>query len=221
MSKTKILLVRHGQSEGNFRREFLGHTDLPLTELGRLQAECTARFLDSEKIDAIYSSDLKRAYQTAEPIAVRQGLNIIKNPRMREIFAGKWDGLSVDCIFQLYGSDFAGWRNDIGNVRCTGGESVAELWDRVYSEVQKIAKNHPSQTICIASHATPIRALTAIAEGKTLSEMQSVPWSPNASVTVLSCENGVLSLISEAKYAHLGEKATGIIRNEYKSDEKN
>ena len=69
MDKTRVLLVRHGQSQGNAEQRFGGHSPTPLSELGRAQAEATARALRGEGVAAIYSSDLLRAVQTAEPLA--------------------------------------------------------------------------------------------------------------------------------------------------------
>ena len=91
MAKCRIIFVRHGQSEGNLVRSFLGHTDLPLTELGHKQAEATAEYLKDTDIDIIYASDLKRAWQTAEHIAEKKELSIIADPTLREIFAGEWE----------------------------------------------------------------------------------------------------------------------------------
>ena len=75
--KTKIYLVRHGQSEGNLHDQFIGHTDIALTELGRRQAEMAAVYLESIHLDAIYSSDLQRAYDTACATAKRKGLPVV------------------------------------------------------------------------------------------------------------------------------------------------
>ena len=80
-----LLFVRHGQSMGNFSRSFLGHTDLDLSELGFNQAQVVGDFLSQFKIDKIFSSDLKRAYQTALPFANMKNLSIIKSEALREI----------------------------------------------------------------------------------------------------------------------------------------
>lgn len=75
--QTKVILVRHGQSLGNAKRVLLGHTDLDLSELGYRQAEATAEALKDEKIDVVYSSDLKRAMSTAVPHARMRGMEEI------------------------------------------------------------------------------------------------------------------------------------------------
>ena len=99
---THIFLVRHGQSIGNEKREFLGHTDKDLSSLGYEQAARTAEFLAYEDIDVVYSSDLIRAYNTAIPHADMRNLKVIPEKALREIFAGKWEGMRVEDIISEY-----------------------------------------------------------------------------------------------------------------------
>ena len=213
MSKCRIILVRHGQSEGNLVRSFLGHTDLPLTELGHKQAEKTAEYLDGTDIDIIYASDLKRAWQTAEHIAERQGLSIIANPKLREIYAGKWENELFDELGKKYSEDYELWRNDIGNSRCTEGESFKELYERIIAEISRIADTSDGLTVCIATHATPIRCVRLKAHGYGFDRAKELGWTCNASVTVVDVVDGEFSFVSEHQYEHLGDLATGLPRN--------
>ena len=103
---TKLILIRHGQSIGNLTKRFLGHTDLDLSELGYLQANCTAEYLKNEKIDIIYSSDLIRAYNTAVPHAKIRGLDINTSIHLRENFVGEWENMFVDDIIEKWGREF-------------------------------------------------------------------------------------------------------------------
>src|SRR4051794_15510326 len=93
-SNTTLLLVRHGQSEGNAERRFGGHTATPLSELGLTQAQSTANALASQSITAIYSSDLKRAIQTAQPLSQLTGLPINSTELFRERSVGVMEGLT-------------------------------------------------------------------------------------------------------------------------------
>lgn len=213
MAKCRILLVRHGQSEGNLVRSFLGHTDLNLTELGHLQAEKTAEFLDSYDIDMLYASDLQRAWQTAEHIANRKNLSIIADPTLREIYAGKWENELFDVLPVKYPEDFSVWLNDIGNARCTGGESFVELYNRIIPEIQRIAKINDGLTVCIATHATPIRCIRLNAHGYGFDRAKDLGWTCNASVTEIEVEDGKITIVNEHLYEHLGEIATGLPRN--------
>ena len=122
---TKMIFVRHGQSEANLLTIFAGHTDIPLTDLGRHQAENTAQFLKDYSIDAVYASDLLRAMQTAEPTARMHGLEIIPDVRLREIYAGDWEGVTFNDLLTLYPESFGIlWRTDCGRAHPENGESV-------------------------------------------------------------------------------------------------
>ncbi len=94
MSSTEILLLRHGQSEGNEGGRFGGHGPTPLTALGRRQAEATARALAAEGLTAIFASDLPRARQTAEPIVMATGIAMSTTPALRERHVGVFTGMT-------------------------------------------------------------------------------------------------------------------------------
>ena len=209
-----FILERHGQSDGNRLCIFTGHTDVSLTELGEKQVECAAQYITKTyKIDKIYSSDLKRAVQTAQRVADKTGLEIVKNKNLRELYAGEWDGTSFETIQNNYAEDWKVWCDDVGNSRCTGGESVKELGERFIGELTAIAKENDGKTILIATHATPIRTTQCLLGGKTLSDMKNVPWGANASITVVEYDNGKwdLKLASFDKY--LGEHSTNLPAN--------
>ena len=209
MSTTHIYIIRHGQSEGNLKNLFLGHTDLDLTELGHKQAELTAEYLDKVHIDVIYSSDLLRAYNTGKHTADKKGLPIIKDKRLREIYAGEWEGKSFDELIDKYPDEYMNvWRKNIGCARCNGGESVAELRKRFSACVAELAMKNEGKSICIFSHATPIRAIRAEMEGVSLEDMKNVPWAANASVTHIVMENGDFHMLEYGINDFLGDLAT-------------
>ena len=188
---TKIILARHGQSEANINLYFAGQYDAGLTEQGRLQAELLANWVfENYKIDKIYSSDLKRAYDTAVPLAEKCNLGIIKTSNFREIFAGDWQAMPYDTIKNTYTEDWKVWLEDIGNSGCTNGETVEELSKRVVKEITRIAKENDGKTIFIATHATPIRAIMTVFQKGNISFAREVDWTPNASVTVCNFDDG-------------------------------
>lgn len=204
MEKTRILLIRHGESEANRERRFAGHSDFPLTEKGRRQAECTADYIArTYSVDRVYASDLCRAYDTALAVARRFSLEVTPEPELREIFAGEWEGLPFDEIRCRFEKDFQIWTDDVGNASCTDGEKVSHLQSRVLRALLRIAEENPGKTVAIGTHATPIRATECALRGKSLSEMHAVPWVSNASVTELSYEDGTLRLVSVGENRHL------------------
>ena len=156
---TKIILIRHGESLGNAKGIYLGHTNWGLSEQGLLQAEAAAKGLKDIKIDAVYSSDLKRAHQTAEPHAKIRNLEVIDSENLREMNLGDWEGAAIKELSEKHYDEFViGWKENFGNFRFPGGESVLEAASRFYKEVLRIAKLHPGKTVLIAAHAAVIRA---------------------------------------------------------------
>lgn len=213
MSKTKLILIRHGQSIGNLNRVYLGHTDWDLSELGYQQADLVCDFLKNEKIDAVYSSDLMRAYNTVLPIANQRGLSIIKNKNLREIFAGEWEGKHYEELVSEYEKPYHIWKTDIGNAGCTGGETVIVLQKRIFDEIRKIAEENMGKTVCIGTHATPIRTLNAAVNNISKDEMYQIPWATNASVTVLEYNNCKFTMLKYGEDAFLGDAITVFGRN--------
>ena len=141
---TRLIIVRHGESETNKQKVFTGQLDIGLSEIGKKQAELVEKYLKAYKIDKIYSSDLKRAYDTALPTAKSKGIKIQTSKNLREIYAGKWEGMSFNNIQNEYPDTYSVWRNDIGKAVCDGGESVKELKERVEKEVSRIILTRPA-----------------------------------------------------------------------------
>ena len=208
--KTTIYLIRHGQSEGNLHDRFVGHTDIPLTDLGRRQAQLTAAYLKEIPVDRIYSSDLQRAYETALATAKLKNMPVTKTAGLREIYGGKWEGESFPRLHQKFSRDFGVWCNDFGNARCTGGESVKELQSRIVTQVQRIAEDNAGGTVMLFCHATPIRVFRAHCEGAAADAMGAIPWASNASVTHAEYENGQFRLIAYSIDHFMGELTTAL-----------
>ena len=210
--KTTLLLVRHGESQGNAKREFLGHTDKDLSPLGYQQAQRCAEFLAYEKIDAVYSSDLKRAYNTALPHANMRNMTVKTSKNLREIYAGNWEGMRVEDILAINSHEFIdGWRAEFGTFRIPGGESVPELAERIYNEIKTIAEENKGRTVLVAFHAAAIRSFF----GKILNippeNLANELWFPiNASVSVVYYDGEKLIPGEYSHADHLGDMGTSI-----------
>lgn len=210
---TTIYLIRHGQSKANLADTFLGHHSMDLTELGHQQAKRTAAFLKDIHPDAIYSSDLSRAYQTAEATAILFDMPIVKEPRLREIWAGEWEEMPFLTIAEKFSESYRIWREDIGHAHPDGGESVVELQQRIVNVVTEIAKKHEDQTVFLFTHATPVRVLAAHVLNKTLDEIKDVSWASNASVTKVLYDNEKFSLLEYGRDDFMGEIGTKLPTN--------
>lgn len=210
--KTRIIIVRHGESIGNATRRMLGHTDLDLSERGYEQAECTARQLEGEKIDAIYSSDLMRAYNTGVPHALRRGLEIHKERGLRELFVGGWEGKSVDEIIETWGDTFeVEWHGGFGTFVFPDGEAVMDGARRFYNTVLDIAKKHLGETVLICAHAAVIRGfwsiISHIPPEKIVGEL---PFPTNASYSIAEFDGEDIKPLEYSSDRHLA--AIGITR---------
>jgi len=195
--KTRIIMVRHGQSIANKESRFAGHSDFDLSEIGHEQASLAAKYLSAiEKPDVIYSSDLSRAHNTAVPFAKEYGLPINDTEHLREMYAGKWEGEKVSDLIERFNEDMTAWRDDFSNARCTGGESVAELYARVVPAVKDIAKKHLGQTVLMTTHATPIRAIECYSRGWGADRMADVDFVRNSAINIFEYNDSDGSIIA-------------------------
>lgn len=201
---TRILLIRHGESEANRNNIFAGQIDPDLQDRGVEQAKLTAAFIkENYDVDRIYASDLKRAYNTALELSLITGIEIVKNEGMREIAAGEWEGLPFDELATLYSEDFNKWMYNTEEAGCTGGETIKELTERVVSALKEIACENDGKTVAVATHATPIRAILTVVKYGTIDKMNDVPWVSNASVTELTYENFEFKVVLTGDDKHL------------------
>jgi probable phosphoglycerate mutase len=156
MDSTRILLVRHGQSQGNAEGRFGGHTATPLSARGRRQAEAAAQALVSKKITAIYSSDLPRAVQTAEPLARVTGLEVRRTTAFRERGVGVLEGLTFEEAAEQHPEHYAALiRRDFEHV-ILGGESYRQLLDRAAETLDHAIEQHRGGCVCVFSHTGAI-----------------------------------------------------------------
>ncbi|MDH3528993.1 MAG: histidine phosphatase family protein, partial [Acidobacteriota bacterium] len=160
MAVTRLYLLRHGQSGGNLSGTFGGHSDTPLSELGVRQAEVTAEVLKQKGVDVLYSSDLPRAVQTAQPLAEITGIELNKTFAFRERDVGVLEGLTFEESREKYPDDyFALVKRDINHV-ITEGESYRQLLKRGAGALKEILRTHAGKRIVIVSHTGTICYLT-------------------------------------------------------------
>jgi broad specificity phosphatase PhoE len=153
---TKVLLIRHGQSEGNAAGRFGGHTNTPLSPRGRKQSIATAQALTSESLSAIYSSDLPRAMQTAEPLAKLTRIEIQPTDAFRERSVGVMEGLTFEEAAEKHPDQYAALlRRDFEHV-LAGGESYRQLLDRAARKLDEAIETHKGGRIAVFSHTGTI-----------------------------------------------------------------
>ena len=167
-----VILVRHGETDWNQSRRIQGgNSDTQLSERGKQQAESLATKLEQERIQAIYSSSLQRALDTAQAIAHHHQLKVEIEPSLNEIDAGELEGAPVDKIsshlYQLLTTGSQGK----SAFKMPGGESVAEVQQRAWSTIQRLVSQHPDGVIVIVSHYFVILSIICSALNLPLSQM--------------------------------------------------
>lgn len=210
---TTLCFVRHGESRANVEKVFTGQTDVPLSCRGMRQAEELKERLLSLRPDAFFSSDLLRAVQTVTPAAEALGLAVRPEKGLREIDGGLWEGKPFGTIARAYPEDYARWTENIGLARCTGGESLEEVQARGLAAVLRIAQENDGKAVVLATHAAMIRALTCAFRRLPLSEMQHIPFVPNASLSEVRFEKGVFTVGRYADVSFLGSDVTRLPEN--------
>ena len=203
---THVLLIRHGQSEGNAARRFGGHTATPLSPRGRRQAQATARALKDEELTAIYTSDLARAVETAEALATLTGLPINRTSAFRERSVGVMEGLTFEDAAQKHPEQYAALlRRDFEHV-LTGGESYRQLLDRAWQKLDEIVARHKGGKIAVFSHTGTICILALHLMGALDAPELKPVWISNANCAITRCElrvDGFVRVLSIYDTRHL------------------
>jgi probable phosphoglycerate mutase len=157
----RLVLWRHGRTEWNAQQRFQGQTDIPLDEVGIEQARSAAQFLQYLTPDAIVASDLQRATATARTLADLVDLPLTTDPRLRETYAGEWEGLERPILVERYGEELLRWSAD-STVRPGGGESRIEVAQRMVAGINDALEAIPEGgTLVVATHGGAARAAIA------------------------------------------------------------
>jgi broad specificity phosphatase PhoE len=176
MPVTRLFLVRHGQSAGNAEGRFGGHGPTPLSDLGKRQAEVTAEALVKENVSAIYSSDLFRAVQTAEPLARLSGIPVLTKNAFRERNVGVLEGLTFEESKQQYPKDYFALVNRTYHHTITRGESYRQLVKRAMDELWEILRKHHGERVAVYSHTGAICFMTLHLMGAIRRDTKQTPW---------------------------------------------
>lgn len=155
---TKIHIIRHGETTWNSTMRWQGHSDVPLSDRGHQQAQKMAGFWNG-KLDAVYSSDLMRAIQTAEYLPVKDNTSPIQIAAFKEICFGDWEGLTTDEIKTKWGGSVDSFFDDPDSIVPPNGESFRDVYERCVPAYQQLLEKHAGQEIAIVAHGGVTRML--------------------------------------------------------------
>jgi broad specificity phosphatase PhoE len=189
---TKLLLVRHGETDWNRDGRWQGGSDTRLNDLGRQQARALAEQLDGE-IDVLYSSDLARARETAEIVAAELGLEVRLDPRLRERGFGSWEGLTTIEIEERFADAHRRWLAGEG-AGADDAEAFEDFSARVEDFLSDVLRLHPGEEVLVISHGGSIRVIHALAAGVDyVRDHRLIPGVPHCSVARYGARDGKLA----------------------------
>jgi 2,3-bisphosphoglycerate-dependent phosphoglycerate mutase len=206
MSKTEFIVIRHGETAWNAQTRIQGHLDSPLNEEGLAQALLVGERMAHETFSSLYSSDLGRALQTAQPIVDRTAHEVTRESRLRERHLGVFQGLTGAQCERDYPEDYARFKARDPDHIVPGGESVRQLFERVSGIFQDLARAHRDERIVVVTHGGVLDALNRFANGIPLGQPRDFPIY-NASLNFIVCEDDRWSVQRWGDITHLTRDA--------------
>ena len=216
---TGIWLIRHGEAEGNLYRRIHGWYDGNLTELGFAQLPyLTQRFRDVP-LEAVYTSDLRRAMDTARALSEPRGLLLRVREDLREVNMGDWEDKPWGWVERFCPEQYGCLYADPWAWSIPGCEPAEETVLRLERALGSIAEKHPGGEVAVVSHGSAIRLLLARLLGLSSREVKSVPFCDNTAVARITAEDGRLSLVSYNDNSHLPEAHSAFNKEEWWKNE--
>lgn len=205
--KTRLYLIRHGETEWNKGGRYQGWTDIELSEEGRRQADLLGKRFEYLQLDAIYVSPLKRAIATAEAVAKVKGLDLIVDEAFKEINFGEWEGFTVPELTEMHGEPYINFFKDPFNHSMPGEGSFQNVAERVMEGYGRLIEKHRGERIAIVSHGGLLRVfLVALLELDTA--MYRSMWLTNTSIStvdIMPDDSKVLMTLNDKAHLEMAE----------------
>ena len=203
---TEILLIRHGETAWNAKKRLQGHLDIPLNEEGERQAAALGRALREESLDAIFSSDLQRARQTAQAVAVPRGLEVRLDRGLRERCYGAFEGMLYAEISQRYPDAYAAWQARDIDARFPEGvhvaETLREFSHRVVNTITRIVTENKYRRVAMVAHGGVLECAYRAAQGLGFAHARDFDIF-NASVNRFTWDGAALKIKDWGDVTHL------------------
>jgi probable phosphoglycerate mutase len=199
---TRIVAIRHGETDWNAIARIQGHTDIALNARGRWQAQQVALALADEAFAAVYTSDLVRAADTAAPLVARSGAPLHVHVGLRERSLGVFEGFDIDQVLRRWPEQALAWRQRDPDFGPQGGETLRDFYARCVGVLHALAARHPGGQIAVVTHGGVLDSYYRAAAGVELRAPRT--WRvANAAINRLLAAGGALSLVGWADDAHL------------------
>jgi probable phosphoglycerate mutase len=199
---TRFIVVRHGETRWNVEQRIQGNGDSPLTPRGLAQADAIAERLANEPFDALVSSDLGRAMQTAQRIARRTGHTVVPDARLRERHFGDGEGLTYAEIDRLHPGAFSRTQEMDPDYRVPGGETRREFHHRIMLAFEALATEHDGRRLCVVAHGGVLAAIYRVIHGIPVAQPHTIPIA-NAAYNAITFEADRWSLETWDDVDHL------------------
>ncbi|MBR7025422.1 MAG: histidine phosphatase family protein [Selenomonadaceae bacterium] len=199
---TRIFLIRHGETEWNKQNKLQGNADIHLSPEGFLQAANLVKHLPFSHADAIYSSDLVRAMDTAIILAERFNLTVKMMPELREMNYGDWEGRFISELLARYPKEFGKFFTDPERCHPPNGETFLECQARVMIGIRDIIANHEDQSVIVVSHGAAIRLMIGAALDMPIHKIWAISQS-NTALNVLRVDDGEFTVELVNSTTHL------------------
>lgn len=202
---TTLYLVRHGATDANLRRPYVLQgrgMDLPLNETGRRQAQCVRKLFERTAVAAVYSSPLRRAFETAQAIAEPHRLDVAAIDELIECDVGQWEGMAWEQIGRDFPREYANFQRDQSRFPYLGGETYRDVSLRALPVLEDLLERHAGRSIVAVAHNVVIRACAATLLGIPLAQAKDVIQN-NGGVSVVRRENGRTDLTTLNSVFHI------------------
>ena len=210
MFNTRLIIIRHGETEYNVKGLFQGQLDAELTEKGKKQAACAAERLKDTTFDVLYASPLKRTLDTAQIVKGNRELEINIENSIMEIKCGHWEGMKITDIQANDLEAFLKWENEPHLLDLPGGETFTQVYDRVSQFLAQIIGRHQGETVVIVSHMVAILLMLVYLSGEKIENVWKIGRQPNAAINIIDIDgHGIITFPVIGDNSHIeGENVT-------------
>lgn len=222
--RTRLYIVRHGETDNNVKHRFIGRTDMPLNERGQRQAACLNAPMRVLHIDRIYASPYLRTMMTAEGVRAGRDIEIIPDRSLCEIDCGEWEGLNREEIQARWPGMIDLWQFEPEKLQMPGGESFRQVQERAVNAFVRIVHENRGKDIAIASHMLTIQLIMGELLNIPIHEVWNMQRLENTSITSMDVwENGEFEIVKWGEDAHLDMdlrnpyvKIAGFVQKDFK-----